>query len=158
MFLRRCLASIQGNQWSRLQIISQKHSYFNHGALTASFSSEASNQQSSSSTQQPVIINDNCIKRLKELAASNKHLRLLVDSGGCSGFEYRFSVESQIGEDDRVIEKEGCKVLIDNESLKFIEGATIDFYEELIRTGFRVLNNPKSEQGCSCGTSFAPKI
>ncbi len=57
-----------------------------------------------------------------------------------------------------MIEKEGVKVLVDNETLGYIKGSVIDYYEELIRSGFRVLNNPNSEQGCSCGTSFSIKI
>jgi iron-sulfur cluster assembly accessory protein len=59
---------------------------------------------------------------------------------------------------NRVIEEDNCKILVDKESVEFIKGSTIDFYEELIRSGFRVINNPNSEQACSCGSSFSPKI
>lgn len=83
---------------------------------------------------------------------------MLVDSGGCSGFEYKFSLDTEVKPDDIVIEREGCEILIDQASEPYLKGATVDYYEELIRTGFRVINNPNSEQGCSCGTSFSIKI
>ena len=57
-----------------------------------------------------------------------------------------------------VIEKEGIKVAIDNDSLEFIRGSTLDFHEELIRSAFSIVNNPQAEQGCSCGASFSLKL
>lgn len=108
--------------------------------------------------EQQVQLSANCINRLKELSKLNKFLRVTVDSGGCSGFEYKFSLESSISNEDQIIEKDSCKVLIDKETIEFIKGATIDYHEELIRAGFRILNNPNSEQGCSCGSSFSLKI
>lgn len=104
-----------------------------------------------------INISQSCIKRLRELQNENKYLRISVDSGGCSGFEYKFSLDI-LKEDDKVIEEDNCKILVDKESVEFIKGSTIDFYEELIRSGFRVINNPNSEQACSCGSSFSPKI
>ena len=58
----------------------------------------------------------------------------------------------------RLIEKEDCKVVIDKETLNLIKGATIDYYEELIRSGFRVINNPSADHGCPCGSSFSIKL
>ena len=57
-----------------------------------------------------------------------------------------------------IIEKEGIKVAIDNDSLEFIRGSTLDFHEELIRSAFSIVNNPQAEQGCSCGASFSLKL
>lgn len=104
-----------------------------------------------------IRLSEGCIKRLKELSNSNKYLRITVDSGGCSGFEYKFSLDN-ITDEDKVIEQDNCKVIIDKETVDFIKGSTIDYYEELIRSGFRIINNPNSEQSCSCGTSFSLKL
>jgi iron-sulfur cluster assembly accessory protein len=110
------------------------------------------------SSPSTLIISDNCVKRLKELGKSDQFLRISVDSGGCSGLEYKFLLDAEVAQEDKIIEREGCQILVDNESLAFIQGSTIDYYEELIRQGFRVINNPKSETGCSCGASFSIKI
>ena len=57
-----------------------------------------------------------------------------------------------------MLERDGVKIAVDNDSLEFIRGSTIDFHEELIRSAFAVVNNPQAEQGCSCGASFALKL
>lgn len=110
------------------------------------------------STPSTLLISDSCVKKLKELGKSEQFLRISVDSGGCSGLEYKFLLDTEITEQDKIIEREDCQILVDTESLEFIQGSTIDYYEELIRQGFRVINNPKSETGCSCGASFSIKI
>lgn len=104
-----------------------------------------------------IKLSESCIKRLKELGLTEKYLRITVDSGGCSGFEYKFSIDN-ISEGDKLIEQENCKVIVDEETESFIKGSTIDYYEELIKSGFRIIDNPNSEQACSCGSSFSPKI
>lgn len=107
--------------------------------------------------QKQIKLSEGCIKRLKELKEIDQYLRIAVDSGGCSGFEYKFSLD-KINDDDKIIEQDSCKVLVDLETEEFIKGATIDYHEELIRSGFRILSNPNSEQGCSCGVSFSLKV
>lgn len=63
-----------------------------------------------------------------------------------------------MSEEDRVIERDGAAVVIDETSLEFLQGSTIDFHRELIRAGFRIIDNPKAEGGCSCGVSFSVKL
>ena len=60
--------------------------------------------------------------------------------------------------DDVVIERDGARVLVDGVSLEYIRGATVDYHQELIRSAFRIIGNPQSDQGCSCGASFSIKI
>jgi iron-sulfur cluster assembly accessory protein len=81
-------------------------------------------------------------------------LRVSVEGGGCSGFQYKFDTERDQAEDDTVIEKAGATVLIDPVSLNYMAGSEIDFVDDLIGSSFKV-NNPKATASCGCGTSFA---
>ena len=81
-------------------------------------------------------------------------LRISVEGGGCSGFQYKFDTERSRADDDIVIEKSGATVLIDPVSLDYMAGSEIDFVDDLIGSSFKV-NNPKATASCGCGTSFA---
>jgi len=81
-------------------------------------------------------------------------LRVEVIGGGCSGFSYRFGLADKANSDDRVIERDGAKVAIDEASLPFLAGSEIDFVEEIIGASFRI-HNPNATSGCGCGTSFS---
>jgi len=81
-------------------------------------------------------------------------LRVSVAGGGCSGFQYKFDVETAQADDDLVIARDGAVVLIDATSLPFLQGAEIDYVDDLIGASFRV-NNPNATASCGCGTSFA---
>jgi iron-sulfur cluster assembly accessory protein len=81
-------------------------------------------------------------------------LRLSVEGGGCSGFQYKFDMDRAQGEDDILIRREGAVVLIDSVSLGYLAGSEIDFVDDLIGAAFRV-NNPQAKASCGCGTSFA---
>lgn len=107
-----------------------------------------------------LILSDACRKRLQEItkAEKNKMLRVIVDGGGCSGFQYKFELDDKITDDDIVFGNDQQKIVIDSISLDYCAGATVDYQIELIKSGFRIVNNPKAEQGCSCGASFALKL
>jgi iron-sulfur cluster assembly accessory protein len=81
-------------------------------------------------------------------------LRVSVEGGGCSGFQYRFDTERAKADDDTVIEQGGATVLIDPVSVNYMAGSEIDFVDDLIGAAFKV-NNPKAIASCGCGTSFA---
>jgi len=127
------------------------------------FSSQAESAQRSLPSQaDDLIITDNCVQRMKELQKvgdlkGEKMLRVSVEGGGCSGFQYNFTLDDNRNPDDRVFEKEGINVVVDEVSYGFVKGATVDYVEELIRSSFMVTTNPNAEGGCSCGSSFTAK-
>ena len=81
-------------------------------------------------------------------------LRVSVEGGGCSGFQYKFDVDRTRAADDIVIDRAGAVVLIDPVSLQYMAGSEIDFVDDLIGSSFKI-NNPKATASCGCGTSFA---
>lgn len=81
-------------------------------------------------------------------------LRVSVEGGGCSGFQYKFDLARDKAGDDLVIERAGAVVLIDPVSSQFLEGAEIDFVDDLLGASFKV-NNPNATASCGCGTSFS---
>uniref|UniRef100_A0A803WCQ4 Iron-sulfur cluster assembly 2 homolog, mitochondrial n=1 Tax=Ficedula albicollis TaxID=59894 RepID=A0A803WCQ4_FICAL len=98
------------------------------------------------------------LQRLLEITEGSEFLRLQVEGGGCSGFQYKFSLDTVINPDDRVFEQGGARVVVDVDSLAFVKGSMVDFSQELIRSSFQVVSNPQAEKGCSCGTSFSVKF
>lgn len=104
----------------------------------------------------PPKVTDRAFARLAEIAEATgeaKPLRVAVDGGGCSGFQYSITLDAPAA-DDLVLEKDGQKVLVDSISLPFLENAVIDFTEELIGARF-VIQNPNATSSCGCGTSFS---
>ena len=94
-------------------------------------------------------------ERLSEIGAQaeGKALRVAVEGGGCSGFQYEIALDAP-REDDLVLEGAGEKVVVDSVSLPFLADATIDFADELIGARF-VIENPNASSSCGCGTSFS---
>lgn len=105
-----------------------------------------------------IKLSDNCLEKLKEICSDGSFLRLLVEGGGCSGFQYKFEIDNKLNTDDIIFGQKDAKLVVDNTSMEFCSGSTIDYTKELIRSGFSVTKNPKAEQGCSCGVSFALKM
>eukprot|EP01135_Chromosphaera_perkinsii_P001566 Nk52_evm36s207 gene=Nk52_evmTU36s207 len=108
-------------------------------------------------TEEELTIAENAVERLKQIGASDEPaiLRVYVEGGGCSGFQYKFEIEEgELDEEDVIFERDGCTVVTDEASLEFLRGSTIEFSKQLIRQTFRV-NNPQAEYGCGCGTSFS---
>lgn len=103
-------------------------------------------------------LSDSCVKRLKAICQDGSFLRVIVEGGGCSGFQYKLDMDNKLNPDDFQFGPENAKVVIDEVSIEYIAGATVDYHEELIRAGFRIINNPKAEGGCSCGASFNIKL
>ncbi len=103
----------------------------------------------------PPIVTDRAFGRLSEIGAAGqgKALRVAVEGGGCSGFQYEIALDDP-AEDDLVLEGQGEKVVVDSVSLPFLAGATIDFSDELIGARF-VIENPNATSSCGCGTSFS---
>jgi len=81
-------------------------------------------------------------------------LRLAVTGGGCSGFQYNFTLDNARMDDDLVIERDGATVLVDPMSLEFLSGAELDYADDLIGAAFKVVN-PNASSSCGCGTSFS---
>ena len=105
----------------------------------------------------PPRVTDRAFARIAEINAAQKSssaLRVAVEGGGCSGFQYDIALADSVAEDDLILEKDGAQVLIDPVSLPFLSNAVIDFSQELIGARF-VIENPNATSSCGCGTSFS---
>jgi iron-sulfur cluster insertion protein len=106
----------------------------------------------------PLALTERAAKRILELASEEAQpglmLRVAVSGGGCSGFQYGFTLDDAVNPDDKVVEKAGAKLVIDDISLGMLAGAEIDFVEELVGSSFAI-RNPNATSSCGCGNSFA---
>jgi iron-sulfur cluster assembly accessory protein len=104
-----------------------------------------------------IVLTESAARRISEIVAGEpetKLLRVSVEGGGCSGFQYRFDLVADEEPDDIVIERAGARVLIDPVSLEYMAGSEIDFVDDLIGASFKV-KNPNATASCGCGTSFS---
>ncbi|KAL3924267.1 MAG: hypothetical protein SGILL_001147 [Bacillariaceae sp.] len=125
-----------------------------------------------------LIVTPSCLQRVEKLIQHRKDqdntesedffLRVFVDAGGCSGFQYQFEIDSDFDEEegDMVVVSAATssgsstlhpRIVVDQTSLGFLEGSTLDYVIEMIKSAFVVKDNPKSESACGCGSSFAMK-
>jgi iron-sulfur cluster assembly accessory protein len=104
-----------------------------------------------------ITVSERAARRIGEILKTEPAgtmLRVSVEGGGCSGFQYKFDMERARADDDMVIARDGATVLIDPVSQQYLAGSEIDFVEDLIGAAFKV-KNPNATASCGCGTSFA---
>lgn len=131
-------------------------------SFTSEAAAAADGGEASTTPKEDLSITDACVERMKALRAQNPGdaaaaLRVKVDSGGCSGFQYSFNLDANTEEDDRVFTKDGVTIVVDEISMEFLKGSTIHYTEELIKSSFEVTENPNAESSCGCGNSFVAK-
>jgi len=104
-----------------------------------------------------VTLTDRAARRIGEILKgepAGAMLRVSVEGGGCSGFQYKFDLDHDRAGDDLVLARDGATVLIDPVSLQYMAGAEIDYVDDLIGASFKI-NNPIAAAACGCGTSFS---
>ena len=108
--------------------------------------------------QTPINFTDNAVTKVKELikeeGTPDLKLRVFVSGGGCSGFQYGFTFEETVNEDDTQVTKDTVTLLIDPMSLQYLSGAEIDYQDNVQGSQF-VIKNPNAETTCGCGSSFS---
>ncbi|KAN0041545.1 hypothetical protein ACTFIV_004087 [Dictyostelium citrinum] len=112
-------------------------------------------------TKYNITLTDSCVKELnnvqKKLNTSEVYLRVMVDMGGCSGYQYIIKVDNKLQDEDVLFIKNGAKVIIDKISLEMMEGSIIDYETALMRSSFVVASNPNTIKSCGCKISFELK-
>lgn len=109
-------------------------------------------------TPEPLSLSENAVRKVRELVAEEGNpdlkLRVFVTGGGCSGFQYGFTFDDEVNEDDTRIEKDGVVVLVDPVSYPYLVGSQVDYRQGLEGAQFLV-NNPNAVTTCGCGSSFS---
>jgi iron-sulfur cluster insertion protein len=109
-------------------------------------------------SQAPIVFTDSAANKVKELIEEEGNaglkLRVFVTGGGCSGFQYGFTFDEEVADDDTTMEKNGVQLLIDPMSYQYLVGAEIDYTEGLEGSQF-VIRNPNATSTCGCGSSFS---
>ncbi|MEH6565742.1 MAG: iron-sulfur cluster insertion protein ErpA [Halopseudomonas sp.] len=106
----------------------------------------------------PLIFSDNAVSKVRNLIEEEGNerlsLRVFVTGGGCSGFQYGFTFDDELAEDDTIVEREGVKLIVDPMSFQYLAGSEVDYQEGLEGSRF-VINNPNAATTCGCGSSFS---
>ena len=108
-------------------------------------------------TTAAIIVTERAAERIAQIVANdpdNNMLRISVEGGGCSGFEYRFDLVSNAEPEDMLIERADAKVLVDSLSLTYLAGSEIDYVDDLMSASFKI-KNPNATAACGCGESVA---
>ncbi len=104
-----------------------------------------------------VTINESAVKRITSITKKEENnviLRISVNGGGCSGFQYDFTFDSDIAEDDIIIENNEARIVVDPVSMNFLKGSEVHYVNELIHSKFEI-RNPNATSSCGCGVSFS---
>lgn len=105
-----------------------------------------------------ITITDSAIDKIRDILAEENNpkikLRVFVQGGGCSGFSYGFTLDEEHNEDDFEFDHQGVQVLVDSMSAQYLQGATINYKDELMGSSF-VIDNPNATTTCGCGSSFS---
>jgi iron-sulfur cluster assembly accessory protein len=112
---------------------------------------------SSDNETNPITLTERAARRVQAILSKEPEqsaLRISVNGGGCSGFSYAFDIGRETNADDIIVTRDGATVLIDAVSVEYMQGATIDFVDDLMGQSFRI-ENPMATSGCGCGTSFS---
>ena len=106
-----------------------------------------------------LTITESATNKIRDLLAEENNpklkLRTFVQGGGCSGMQYGFTFDEDQNEDDFTIEENGVVILVDSASMMYLDGASIDYKEDLMGSSFTI-NNPNAQTTCGCGSSFSP--
>jgi iron-sulfur cluster insertion protein len=109
-------------------------------------------------TERHIVVTESAARRIAALkiqeGAHGAFLRIAVSGGGCSGFQYGISFDDQRNPDDFVFERDGVAVIVDDTSLDLLNGAEVDFVEDLMGASFQI-RNPNAASSCGCGNSFS---
>jgi iron-sulfur cluster insertion protein len=105
-----------------------------------------------------LTITDNAVEKIRDILAEENNpkikLRVFVQGGGCSGFSYGFTLDEEMNGDDFVVNRDELEILVDSMSAQYMQGATIEYKEELMGSQF-VIQNPNASSTCGCGSSFS---
>ena len=103
-----------------------------------------------------LTITNSAVQRITDILVEespNTKLRIFVQGGGCSGFNYGFTTDTEVNEDDFIVENTNDTLIIDSMSMQYLAGATVDYVEDLMGSSFKI-DNPNAETTCGCGSSF----